>query len=58
MDNSAVGWLALGYLLALPTGLAWLVVGPRWALHVLTAAAVLQVIWLQVNLLQEVRDSE
>lgn len=58
MDNSAVGWLALGYLLALPTALAWLVVGPRWALHVLTAAAVLQVVWLQVNILQEVQGGD
>lgn len=49
MDDSAVGWLALGYLLALPTVLAYLVVGPRWALHVLTLAAVLQVLYLQVQ---------
>jgi len=54
MEGSAAGWLVTGYFIALPTVLAWLLVGPRWALHICTLAVAFQVLWLQVQTIQEV----
>jgi hypothetical protein len=58
VTNSTVVWLVLAYLLAVPTGLAWVVLGPHWALSVLTATATFQVIWLQAAVLRAVQDGE